>query len=479
MGRRVSYWLPTLFLSSDTDRRLNFQSPALVILEYAGKDATERYAEVHSLSLLGSTLDSSKLVGILDISTIDRESMPLPSRNSKVQVQHEKPPLSSLLSSHDFEAVASHSLKPKTWAFYSSAATDLITMKANKSFFDRIWFRPRVLRNVRNVDTSCLIQGVESPLPLVVAPAALARMVHPSGEKGIAAACAPRGVIQCISTNASYSATEIISSAPSTHPFFFQLYVHKKRSDTSALLSTISSHHPNVKSIFLTVDAPCAGKREADERVKADESMQSPMTGRKAANDKLGGGLGRIMGSFIDDTLSWEDILWLRSIWKGKIVIKGIMSAEDAIRAAAEGCDGVVLSNHGGRNLDTSPPSILTLLELQLRCPEVFEQIEVFVDGGIRRGTDILKCLCLGARAVLVGRPILYALNYGQEGVEQLLDIFKDELEIAMRLVGITDLSQVHPALVNTADIDHLVPRTEGHPYAKWSSGGSKMRAKL
>lgn len=463
----------------ETDRRLNSQSPALVIFEHAGKDATERYAEVHSLSLLGNTLDSAKLVGILDTSTIGRESTSLPSKNSKIQLQHENTPLCSLLSSHDFEAVASRSLKPKAWAFYSSAATDLITMKANKSFFDRIWFRPRVLKNVRNVNTSCLIQGVKSSLPLFVAPAALARMVHPSGEKGIAAACATRGVIQCISTNASYSATEILSSAPSTYPFFFQLYVHKKRSDTSALLSTISSHHPNVKSIFLTVDAPCAGKREADERVKADESTQSPMTGIKAVNDKFGGSLGRIMGSFIDETLSWEDLSWLRSIWKGKIVIKGIMSAEDAIRAAAEGCDGIVISNHGGRNLDTSPPPILTLLELQLRCPEVFEQLQVFVDGGIRRGTDILKCLCLGARAVLVGRPILYALNYGQEGVEQLLDIFKDELEVAMRLVGITDLSQVHPALVNTADIDHLVPRTEGHPYAKWPSGSSKMSAKL
>lgn len=463
----------------DTDKRLNSQSPALVILEHAGKDATERYAEVHSLSLLSNTLGPANLVGLLDTSTIDRESTPLPSKNSKIQLQHEKPPLASLLSSHDFEAVASRSLKPKAWAFYSSAATDLITMKANKSFFDRIWFRPRVLRNVRNVDTSCLIQGVESSLPLFVAPAALARMVHPSGEKGIAAACATRGVIQCISTNASYSATEILSSAPSTYPFFFQLYVHKKRSDTSALLSTISSNHPNVTSIFLTVDAPCAGKREADERVKADESMRSPMTGITAVNDKFGGSLGRIMGSFIDETLNWEDLSWLRSIWKGKIVIKGIMSAEDAIRAAAEGCDGIVISNHGGRNLDTSPPPILTLLELQLRCPEVFEQLQVFVDGGIRRGTDILKCLCLGARAVLVGRPILYALNYGQEGVEQLLEIFKNELEVAMRLVGITDLSQVHPALVNTADIDHLVPRTQGHPYAKWPSGSSKMSAKL
>lgn len=201
------------------------------------------------------------------------------------------------------------------------------------------------------------------------------------------------------------------------------------------------------------------------------------MAGKKAGNDKVGGGLARLMGSFIDDTLSWDDLPWLRSIWKGKIVIKGIMSAEDAMKAATEGCDGIVLSNHGGRNLDTSPPSILILLELQLRCPVIFTHLEVYVDGGIRRGTDILKCLCLGATAVSAGRPILYALNYGQEGVEKLVDIFKDELETAMRLIGITDLSQVHPGLVNTADIDHLVSRTAGHPYAKWSPSSSSSSA--
>lgn len=409
--------------------------------------------------------------------------MSFPSRVTKVQpARPEKPPLSSILSSHDFEDIASCSLPPKTWAFYSSAATDLITKGANKSFFDRIWFRPRVLRSVRNVNTSCLIQGVESSLPLFAAPAALAKLVHPSGEKGIAAACASRGVIQCIATTASYSASEILSSAPCAHPFFFQLYVPKTRSETPALLSTICSNHPNVKSLFITVDAPCAGKREADERVKADENLQSPMAGKKAGNDKVGGGLARLMGSFIDDTLSWDDLPWLRSIWKGKIVIKGIMSAEDAMRAASEGCDGIVLSNHGGRNLDTAPPSILILLELQLRCPRIFTQLEVYVDGGIRRGTDILKCLCLGATAVSAGRPILYALNYGQEGVEKLVDIFKDELETAMRLVGITDLSQVHPGLVNTADIDHLVSRTDGHPYARWSpssSSSSSTKSKL
>lgn len=251
-----------------------------------------------------------------------------------------------------------------------------------------------------------------------------------------------------------------------------------------------------IKAIFVTVDAPVAGKREADERVRADESVSTPMSGAKAGNDKRGGGLGRIMGSYIDATLNWDDLAWLRRHWNGPIVIKGIQGAADAKRAMLEGVQGVVLSNHGGRSLDTSPPAILILLELHRCCPEVFERMEVYLDGGVRRGTDVLKALCLGATAVGIGRSFLYALNYGVEGVEHMIDrkfvptrisrlrkqllccgteakadmvaVLKDELETSMRMIGITDLAQVHPGLVNTLDVDPLVPMTMEHPYAKW-----------
>ncbi|KAL8636675.1 MAG: hypothetical protein Q9228_005959, partial [Teloschistes exilis] len=281
-----------------------------------------------------------------------------------------------------------------------------------------------------------------------------------------------------VSTNASYSITDIVSALPSpSHsspttpkqppPIFFQLYVSKNRAASESLLRTV--HDLGITTVFLTVDSPLAGKREADERVRMEENQPAPMmTGPKdkPVNDKQGGGLGRITGSFIDASLSWDDLPWLRRHWKGKVVLKGIMCAADARRAAQEGVDGILLSNHGGRNLDTAPPAILILLDLQRNAPEVFEKVEVYVDGGIRRGTDILKALCLGATAVGVGRPVLYALGYGQEGVEHLFDILKDELSIAMALVGITDLSQAHPGLVNTNDVDHLIPTTEGHPYA-------------
>ena len=199
------------------------------------------------------------------------------------------------------------------------------------------------------------------------------------------------------------------------------MYVNKDRPKTEALLAQLRSLK-QIAAVFVTVDAPVAGKREADERVRADESVSTPMSGAKAGNDKRGGGLGRTMSTYIDATLNWDDLAWLRRHWDGRIVLKGIQGAADAKRAMLEGVQGVVLSNHGGRSLDTSPPAILILLELQRCCPEVFEHMEVYVDGGVRRGTDVLKALCLGATAVGIGRSFLYALNYGQEGVEHLTD---------------------------------------------------------
>lgn len=173
----------------------------------------------------------------------------------------------------------------------------------------------------------------------------------------------------------------------------------------------------------MTVDQPTPGKREADERVKADGAVLAPTpNGATASNDAKGSGLGRTMGSFIDSTLSWQDIKWLRRTTRLPIVLKGVQTATDAIRAVEHGVDGLLIGNHGGRSLDTSPPAIMILLELQLTCPQIFKHIEVYVDGGIRRGTDMFKALCLGAKAVGMGRPFLYAANYGPEGVAQLIE---------------------------------------------------------
>ncbi|OJJ03699.1 hypothetical protein ASPVEDRAFT_63324 [Aspergillus versicolor CBS 583.65] len=447
-----------------------------IILKYAGRDATKAYSEVHTPGLLKAELAPEQYKGRLDESTIHEKWNKQPaSENPEAVWENDKPPLETLINSHDFEHVASRTASKKTWAFYSSAATDLITRDANKSCFDRIWFRPRVLRNVRSVDTKSKILGVDLSMPLFVSPAAMAKLIHQDGERAIARACESRGIMQGISNNSSYTMEELKNAAPEAS-FFFQLYVNREREKSAALLRQCSAN-PNIKAIFVTVDAAWPGKREADERVKADENLSVPMSPSQAKNDKKGGGLGRVMAGFIDPGLTWDDLVWVRKHTHLPVCLKGVMSADDAILAMQAGLDGILLSNHGGRNLDTSPPSIITLLELQKRCPEIFDRMEIYVDSGIRRGSDILKAICLGATAVGMGRSMLFATNYSQDGVEHLIDIMRDELETSMRNNGIISLDEAGPHLVNTGDVDHLVPNSRLHPYARKIARGRNSRA--
>jgi L-lactate dehydrogenase (cytochrome) len=465
-----------------------------IIYKYAGRDASQAYNEVHSPSIIKNNLPQEALKGTIDQSTVTKEwAAPLPDETPKSAPASstEKPPLDSIINAHDFELAAQQSATAKTWAFYSSACNDLITKDLNASLFSRVLFRPRVMRKVDKINPRTTILGHDVSFPLMISPAAMARLIHPDGELAIARATKSQSIIQCISNNASYAASEIVSQpSVSDYPFFFQLYVDRQRHKSEALLHKILSHK-NVTGIFVTTDAAAAGKREADERVKADETIQNPMMTSNATNDKKGGGYGRLMGSFIDPNLNWTDIAWLRSQTALPLVLKGIMSADDVRLALDHGLDGVVLSNHGGRNLDTSPPALLVLLEIHARFPEIISQhhprssavrqgrarpFSIFVDGGVRRGTDILKLVCLGAVAAGIGRPALFATGYGQEGVEHLIEILKDEFETGMRNIGITNLGQCSPEYVNSGAIDKWVNKQREHPYAvSWAPSGGNV----
>ncbi|CAZ83548.1 unnamed protein product [Tuber melanosporum] len=438
---------------------------AEIILSYAGADATGAYESVHTSSLLETPPPGFRLLGPLSPS-----ELPPVSRNPGLDVElHAKPPLDTIINTFDFEAVAERTVTPKTWAFYSSAATDLLSMKLNRRAFDRVLFRPRLMRNVKSVDTRTKILGFSTGVPFFIAPTAMQGMINPDGEKAVAMGAGEEKVIHIISTNSSHPISDIVSSGkgPEQQTHFLQLYVNTDRQKTAQLLANAKSC--GLKAVFVTVDAHISGKREADERLKVDVPVRSAVSGAISHNDKKGGGMGRLMGLYIDRTLNWEDIPWIKSVAGGlPIVLKGIQTAADARLAAEYGVQGIVLSNHGGRNLDTSPPALYTLLEIHKVCPEIFNSLEVYIDGGIRRGTDIFKALCLGATAVGVGRPYLYALNYGAEGVAHLTQILKDELETTMRMCGVTDLSGVHPGLVNTREIDALVEDGIEHSYVKW-----------
>ncbi|CAD0088482.1 unnamed protein product, partial [Aureobasidium vineae] len=376
-----------------------------------------------------------------------------------------KAPLESLIAVHDFEEVARRFFTAKAFAFYSSAASDLVSHHFNLSCHRKLMLRPRVLRNVKEVSLKRRILGCETSTPFFVSPAAMAKLAHPDGELAIARACANQGIIQSISSNASYALPEIVAAGMTGQPFFFQLYVNSDRSKTEALLRTAKT--VGVKALLVTVDAPVPGKREVDERIAAG-NLVSAVSGAVATNDKKGGGLGRVMAKYIDPTLVWEDIDWLRQTSGLPIVLKGIQTASDARKAVQHGVDGILLSNHGGRSLDTTQPAMLTLLELHKQAPEVFDSLEVLVDGGFTRGTDILKAVALGASGIGIARPFLYSLAYGQEGTEHLIEVLKDELEVALKQVGITDVNHAHPGLVNTSLLEGMIRGEEEHTWIKW-----------
>ncbi|KAI0893234.1 FMN-dependent dehydrogenase-domain-containing protein [Annulohypoxylon nitens] len=456
-----------------------------VLLQHAGRDATRAYSEVHSPSLIKTSLPASSRIGMLDRTTMPQEwAKPPPQAPSQPREAAAKPPLETLINAHDFELAAQSSFTPKAWAFVSSAATDCLTKSRNSSVYDSITLRPRVLRDVSTVDLSTEMLEHKIKAPVFCAPTSMGRMVHAEGERELGRGCQRVGVPQCVSTSCSYPLGEVVDAVEEEAevmsketgegekkvepiPVFFQLYVDKDRRKSEKLLKMVRER--GVKAIFLTIDAPVIGKREADERIKSDESMSVPMSGAQAKNDKKGGALGRLMGSFIDASMTWDDVAWLRKHAPGlPIVLKGIQTSMDAIKAMEVGVEAIYLTNHGGRSLDTAPATILVLLELQKCCPQIFERMEVYIDGGITRGTDIFKALCLGAKAVGIGRGFLFSLNYGKEGIEHFVDILVDELKTTMQMCGITSLDQVHPGLLHTGAVDHLVPGSEEHPYAKW-----------
>ncbi|KAM6518708.1 hypothetical protein FSOLCH5_007469 [Fusarium solani] len=283
-----------------------------------------------------------------------------------VELPPDIPKLEEILSANDFALAAQKALTPKAWAFYSSAATDLVTVNKNRELIRRVMLRPRILRNVSSVRIDRKILGLDSKAPFIMCPAAMATLAHPDGELGWSRAAANEGIFEIvsfwaiwmkqfaddfkISSNASYSLPSIIAAAPPGHPFFLQLYVNSNRPKTVELLRRARSL--GIKAIFVTVDAPVPGKREADERAAQDVVIKSEMSGSESSKDNKGSGLGRLMGQYIDKSLNWEDLKWIREESSVPIVLKGVQTVEDVKLAVEHGVDGVMLSNHGGRSLD-------------------------------------------------------------------------------------------------------------------------------
>lgn len=359
------------------------------------------------------------------------------------------PSLAACYNLLDFETVARSVMKNTAWAYYSSGADDEITMRENHSAFHKMWFRPRVLVDVENIDFSTTMLGSKTSIPFYVTATALGKLGNPEGEVVLTRAAHTHQVIQMIPTLASCSFDEIVDAKKDDQVQWLQLYVNKDRNITKGIVEHAEKR--GCKGLFITVDAPQLGRREKDMRSKfSDEGSNVQAQGGDSVDRSQGA--ARAISSFIDPSLSWKDIPWFKSITKMPIILKGVQSVDDVLRAVEVGADGVVLSNHGGRQLDTARSGIEVLAEVMpaLRARNWENRIEVFVDGGVRRATDILKALCLGAKGVGIGRPFLYAMSaYGEAGVDRAMQLLKDEMEMNMRLIGAASIADLNPSMVD------------------------------
>jgi 4-hydroxymandelate oxidase len=339
----------------------------------------------------------------------------------------------------DFEAIARQRLPQAVYSYIAGGAGDEISLRRNRSCFDDILLKPRILRDVSRLDTATQLLGQPQRVPILLAPTAYHRMVHPDGELGTARAAGAAGMTMVVSSFATTAVEEIAAAAAA--PLWFQLYVQSDREFTRDLVARAEA--AGCKALCITVDTPVLGTRNRETRDRFALSAgleRANLRGCKGAQashfDESG-----VYGTIFDPTLTWDGIDWIAGFARIPILLKGVLSPEDAALAVEHGAAGIIVSNHGARNLDTTPATIEALPGV---VQAVAGRIPVLLDGGVRRGTDVVKALALGARAVFIGRPHLWALAAGgAAGVERLLKILVAELETTMALCGTTTIAAI------------------------------------
>jgi isopentenyl diphosphate isomerase/L-lactate dehydrogenase-like FMN-dependent dehydrogenase len=349
--------------------------------------------------------------------------------------------VSEPLNVSDYERLAEERLDPGVYGYYAGGAGDEWTLSENQTAYDRWALRPRMLVDVGSVGTATTVLGMDISMPVLVAPTAFQRLAHPDGEVAVARGAAAAGTVYCLSTLSSVSPGELAEGAPGCTRWF-QLYWSRDRGFTSELVASVAA--AGFRAIVLTVDLPVAGRRERDLRASFEIPADLPLPNLP---HHLGdGNFHAALGEIVDPTVTWRDLEWLASLTDLPVYVKGVLTAEDARLASRQGISGIVVSNHGGRQLDGVQASLDALPEVVDACSG---QVSVLVDGGIRRGTDVVKALALGARAVLVGRAVLWALAVdGEDGVRRVLELLRDEIALALTLLGCSSPEELTPAHV-------------------------------
>ncbi len=345
--------------------------------------------------------------------------------------------LDDLTNLFDFEKFAETKMSHMAYEFVSSGAADEHTVKWNRNALDSLKIQTRVLNDVATVDTKVSLFGLEIPYPILIAPTAFHKLMHAEGELATARGAAAANAIYVVSSFTTTPIEEIKKVA--TGPLWFQLYVVDDRSFVRDLLHKVEAN--GCKAVCITVDTPVSGARNRQQKAhfKLPDDLHPPYMIDTAFASK-----GTALK--FKKSLTWKDIEELKSMTKLPVLLKGILNPEDADKACNIGVQGIIVSNHSGRNLDTVPATIEVLPSIVVK---VNKRIPVLMDGGIRRGTDVLKAMSLGASAVLVGKPICYGLACGgADGVTKVLDILRREFEYAMALSGRPSIASLDPSVI-------------------------------
>jgi 4-hydroxymandelate oxidase len=348
----------------------------------------------------------------------------------------------------DFEALARERMSPAAWCYFESGAEDEYSVADNVAAFRRVKLRPRMLADVAERDLSTTVLGQPISLPVLLAPTSHQSLAHPEAEYATAAAAAAAGTLVALGSGNHFGVEEVVAATRA--PFWFQMYCYESRAVTERLIRRAEA--AGARALVVTVDATFPPRRERNLRIKFElppEVELRNLIGIGLQDHLLrpeNGGMPAFIATLRNMLLTWDEIDWMRSITTTPIVLKGVLTSEDAVLAVEHGVDAIIVSNHGARQVDGTVAPIEALPEIAKR---VGGQIEILMDGGVRRGTDVLKALALGARAVLIGRPYLWGLAVGgAAGVRQVIELLRDEIDSAMAQCGQADVKTINRSLV-------------------------------